>query len=209
MKKIFAYSTSVLLILFSVGSFSSTSKKPSNILILGDSLSAGYGINLSDGWVSLLAKKMDKELPQKYHIVNASISGDTTSMGVGRISKLLETHKPSVVIIALGGNDGLQGHPLKVMRKNISTMVELSQAANAKVLLSGIQIPPNYGKRYTNEFFSSYRIIAEKYHVSLVPFMLDKIAIYPELMQQDGIHPTAKAQPQLLENIWPHLEKLL
>lgn len=179
------------------------------ILILGDSLSAGYGIDLSEGWVSLLAKKMDKELPQKYDIVNASISGDTTSMGVGRISKLLETHKPSVVIIALGGNDGLQGHPLKVMRKNISAMVELSQGANAKVLLSGIQIPPNYGKRYTNEFFSSYSLIAEKYHVALVPFMLDKIAIYPELMQQDGIHPTAEAQPQLLENIWPHLEKLL
>ena len=179
------------------------------ILILGDSLSAGYGINVEDGWVSLLEKKLNNKAPNNYTIINASISGNTTSMGASRLPKLLKTHKPNIVIIALGGNDGLQGHPLKLMRTNLSNMIELSQAINANVLLAGIQIPPNYGKRYADEFFASYDLIAQKYKVALVPFMLDKIAIHSELMQPDGVHPKAEAQSQLLDNIWPHLEKLL
>lgn len=188
------------------------SEDNSRILILGDSLSAGYGIDLEEGWVSLLQAKLDAEQLEngmQYKVINASISGNTTSMGIGRLPQLLKTHTPDIVVIALGGNDGLQGHPLKVMRKNLSRMIELSQASDAKVLLSGIQIPPNYGKRYTDDFFSSFDKIATQYNIELVPFMLEEIAIYPALMQSDGVHPTAEAQPQLLENMWPHLKKLL
>ncbi len=207
MKKIIFYSS--IIILFLCGSNSHAESTPTKILILGDSLSAGYGINVEDGWVRLLENRLNDKAPNSYKVINASISGNTTSMGAGRLPKLLRTHKPNIVIIELGGNDGLQGHPLKLMRTNLSNMIELSQAANAKVLLAGIQIPPNYGKRYADEFFASFGLIAEKYNVALVPFMLDDIAIHPELMQPDGVHPKAKAQPKLLDNIWLHLEKLL
>ncbi|MGH1469585.1 MAG: arylesterase [Cellvibrionaceae bacterium] len=209
MKKLFNFFPVIIFFLFTANAYSSPEKRLSHILIVGDSLSAGYGIDLEDGWVRLMQKKLDEKLPKKYQVINASISGDTTTMAAGRIAKLLDTYQPNIVIVALGGNDGLQGHPLKVMRKNLSTMVELSQAANAKVLLAGIQIPPNYGQRYTSEFFDSYSLIEKKYSIELVPFILDKIAIDPKLMQQDGIHPTAEAQPQIRDNIWPHLEKLL
>ncbi|GAB1256583.1 arylesterase [Aurantivibrio plasticivorans] len=177
------------------------------VLVIGDSISAGYGVELKDGWVNLLRERLNQQ--GEYTVINASISGNTTSMGLARTPGLLRKHQPDIVIIELGGNDGLQGHPLKVLHKNLSKITELSQAAGADVLLVGIQIPPNYGSRYTEEFFGTFPKVAEEHQVPLVPFILDEVAIYPELMQRDGIHPTADAQPKLLENVWPHFEALI
>lgn len=190
-----------LILLFSTSAFSKT------ILVIGDSISAGYGVELEDGWVNLLRQRLQDK--GDYEVVNASISGNTTTMGVGRTQALLKKHHPDVVIIELGGNDGLQGHPLKVMERNLSEMVRLSQDAGAKVLLIGIQIPPNYGSRYTEEFFETFPRVAKKFDVPLVPFILDKVATVDSLMQNDGVHPTAEAQPLLLDNVWPYLEPLL
>lgn len=177
------------------------------LLVIGDSISAGYGVELKDGWVNLLRERLQEK--GDYQVVNASISGNTTTMGVGRTPALLRKHQPDLVIIELGGNDGLQGHPLKVMERNLSEMIRLSQQAGARVLLVGIQIPPNYGSRYTREFLETFPRVAEEFDVPLVPFILDKVATRDELMQRDGVHPTAEAQPLLLENVWPHLEPLL
>ncbi len=178
------------------------------VLVLGDSLSAGYGIEPSQGWVALLEKRLAaNEIAVK--VVNASISGETSAGGVNRLAKLLEKYQPSVVIIELGGNDGLRGYPIKQMRQQLTKAVELSQAHNAKVLILGMQIPPNYGPRYSRLFSESYSIIAENKQVPLTPFFLQDVATHPELMQKDGIHPTAEGQPQLLENMWPDLNRLL
>lgn len=175
------------------------------ILIVGDSISAGYGIDLEEGWVNLLRKKVEGE----HEILNASVSGDTTQIGVARLPTLLEENKPDIVLIELGGNDGLRGFPIKVMETNLRKMIEQTKTFGAKVLLVGIQIPPNYGPRYTDQFFQTYFKLSEELNVPLVPFILDKVALVPELMQDDGVHPTAEGQPQLLENVWPHLEPLL
>lgn len=191
----------VITFLFSTVAFGKT------VLVLGDSISAGYGVELEDGWVNLLRERLAEK--GEYQVVNASISGNTTTMGVGRLPALLKKHEPDVVIIELGGNDGLQGHPLKVMERNLTQMVQFSQDAGTQVLLVGIQIPPNYGSRYTREFFATFANVAEKFDVPLVPFILDKVATVGNLMQGDGVHPTAEAQPILLENVWPHLEPLL
>ena len=177
------------------------------ILVLGDSLSAGYGVELKDGWVNLLRERLNEQ--GEYTVVNASISGNTTSMGLARIPSLLKKYEPNIVIIELGGNDGLQGHPVKVLERNLSKMTELSKASGAKVLLVGIQIPPNYGARYTDEFFATFPKVAKEHSVPLVPFILDNVATNPELMQRDGVHPKAEAQPQILENIWPYFEQLI
>ncbi|MGQ9426355.1 arylesterase [Gilvimarinus sp. F26214L] len=188
-------------LLFSSTVFSKT------ILVIGDSISAGYGVELEDGWVNLLRQRVQEF--GEYEVVNASISGNTTTMGVGRTPALLKKHAPDIVIIELGGNDGLQGHPLKVVERNLSQMVRMSRESGADVLLVGIQIPPNYGRRYTEEFFSTFTTVAEKFDVPLVPFILDKVATEDGLMQADGVHPTTEAQPILLENVWPYLEPLL
>lgn len=198
---------SVLLLVFSVNLASFCASAQTTVLVIGDSISAGYNVELEDGWVNLLRQRLQEQ--GDYRVINASISGNTSTMGVGRTPSLLKKHQPDIVIIELGGNDGLQGHPVKVMRNNLGTMVDLSQKADAKVLLVGIQIPPNYGKRYTDEFFATFPDIAEQYDVPLVPFILDKVATVDELMQNDGVHPTADAQPILLDNIWPYLEPLL
>lgn len=175
---------------------------------MGDSISAAYGIQTDQGWVSLLAESLERsEYP--YEVVNGSISGETTAGGLARLPKALETHDPAVVIIELGGNDGLRGYPTDVVRENLRRMVELSLAGDREVLLVGMQIPPNYGPRYTRAFFDVYADVAAQTGVSLVPFFLEKVALTPDLMQEDGIHPTAEAQPLLLETLWDYLEPLL
>ncbi len=147
--------------------------------------------------------------PPSYSVVNASISGDTTGGGLRRLPELLNTHQPYLVIIELGGNDGLRGYPINSLRNNLSEMVRLSQQSGAKVLLAGMRIPPNYGPRYTQQFFASYQLIAKQYKTALIPFLLDGIALDPALMQRDGIHPNAKAQRLILQNVLPVLKPLL
>ncbi|MBQ1783859.1 MAG: arylesterase [Gammaproteobacteria bacterium] len=178
------------------------------LLVLGDSISAGYGISPEQGWVSLLQQRLnDKALG--YRVVNASVSGNTSGDGVGRLPALLASHQPALVIVELGGNDGLRGYPVKTLRLNLSQLVTLGREAGAKVLLAGIEIPPNYGKRYSDQFRASFSEVASATNTPLVPFILDGIGTNPELMQRDGIHPTAEAQLRLLDNIWPTLEPLL
>jgi acyl-CoA thioesterase I len=181
------------------------SAKTETVLVLGDSLSAGYGIKLEQGWVNLLQQDLSKEA----NIINASVSGETTSGGLTRLPALLKTHQPAVVVLELGGNDGLRGQPLKLMQDNLQAMISTSQAAGAKVLLVGMQIPTNYGQRYTRQFKESYSTLAEKNHVALVPFLLEGVATNGELFQADKIHPTADAQPTLAKNVKPHLLRLL
>lgn len=178
------------------------------LIVLGDSISAGYGIDVDQGWVGLLAQRLVAQEVDT-EVVNASISGNTTGDGLARLPQLLATHQPSVVVVELGGNDGLRGYPLKRMRQNLTRIIELSQNAGARVLLLGIEIPPNYGQRYTLEFRRSFQTVAEQQAVAFVPFILNGIALDPSLMQKDGIHPTQAAQPKLLENIWPEIKSLL
>ena len=181
---------------------------PRVVLIVGDSLSAAYGINQDEGWVALLQRRLEKEYPD-YQVINASISGDTTRGGLGRIDAALRMHKPTVVVLELGGNDGLRGLPLKDMRTNLSAIITKSLDAHARVLLVGMRIPPNYGPLYTRNFEAVYTGLAKQFDVARVPFLLEGVALNPELVQDDGIHPRAAAQPRLLENVWPHLEPLL
>jgi acyl-CoA thioesterase-1 len=178
------------------------------ILVVGDSLSAAYGIRRDAGWVALLQQRLDRDRTG-YRVVNASISGDTTANGLARLPRALAEHHPAVVIIELGGNDGLRGLSLAQMKHNIESMIRKARAAGAKVLLVGIELPPNYGRPYTERFHRSYREIAAAEHVPLVPFLLQGIATHPGLMQADGIHANAKAQPRMLENVWPLLRPLL
>lgn len=177
------------------------------ILVLGDSLSAGYGIELKQGWVSLMADKLEENYP--YQVINASVSGETSGGGLARLPALLAEHQPVIVILELGGNDGLRGHPINVMRQNLEKIIAASQAANTQVLLLGMHIPPNYGARYTRTFHQAYIDLAKKYQLSFVPFFLDQVANNAALMQSDGIHPTAEAQGTMLDHVWPTLEPLL
>lgn len=180
----------------------------SNILIFGDSLSAGYGISHEHQWSTLLNKRIaEQKLP--YKVVNLSLSGEDSSGGLARFPKALADATPSIVILELGGNDGLRGQSIKKLKSNLSKMIELAQQANAKVLLMGMKIPPNYGKRYTTSFENAYTALQKKYQLSFLPFMLEGVAGNPKFMQNDGIHPNAKAQPLILDNIWPKLLPLL
>jgi acyl-CoA thioesterase-1 len=181
---------------------------PRTILVLGDSLSAGYGIQVQQGWVSLLSQRLAKE-GYGYQVVNASVSGETTQGGLARLPRALELHRPAIVIVELGGNDGLRGLPLSASRTNLEQIIEKSQAAKARVLLAGMMIPPNYGPRYSQQFRDMYASLASRYPVAFVPFLLDQVALKPELMQADGIHANARGQPQLLNNVWPKLKPLL
>jgi acyl-CoA thioesterase-1 len=178
------------------------------LLVVGDSLSAAYGMDVGSGWVALLAKRLERE-KLDYQVVNASISGDTTANGLARLSRLLAAHQPAIVIIELGGNDGLRGLALEQMKHNITVMVTKARARQARVLLVGMQLPPNYGNHYTERFRRIYREIAAEQQVGLAPFLLDGIAANPALMQPDGIHANAKAQLKMLENVWLHLRPLL
>lgn len=179
------------------------------ILVLGDSLSAGYGVPTGQGWVTLLQQRLDETQPADWNVINASISGETTDGGLRRLPDLLERHQPDIVIIELGGNDGLRGFPPSVITDNLTQIIELSRQAGARVLLAGIQMPPNYGPRYTQAFAEIYPTLARSLSTSLVPFILAGIYDQPELMQGDAMHPNASAQPRLLDNVWPVLKPLL
>ena len=178
------------------------------IVILGDSLSAAYGMEINQSWPSLLQQRLT-ENGYAYRVFNSSIAGDTTQGGAARLPRLLDRNQPDIVILELGGNDGLRGLPIEVTGKNLSTMIEQSQSAGASVILSEMRIPPNYGRTYTEKFNTMYTTLAQQYGVSLLPFLLDDIALEPGLMQADGIHPTARAQPLILDKVWLQLEPLL
>ena len=178
------------------------------ILVMGDSLSAAYGIRPEQGWVALLTQRLQAQ-GYGYQVVNASVSGETSSGGLQRLPRALQLHQPGMVILELGANDGLRGLPLGLTKENLSKMVQLSQAAGARVLLVGIRIPPNYGPRYASEFADLYPEVAKQYHLPLVPFLLDKVALDAALMQDDGLHPNARGEPLVLDTLWQRLEPLL
>jgi acyl-CoA thioesterase-1 len=178
------------------------------ILVFGDSISAGYGLpRVEQGWVALLQAKL-KDQGYGYEVVNASVSGETTAGGLARLPRALALHHPAILILELGGNDGLRALAVEQMRDNLSRMIDLSTAAGAKVLLLGMRIPPNYGPQYTAQFAQVYSDLAREKRVPLVPFLLNDIALTPALMQADGIHPDGAGQPRLLENVWPALAPL-
>jgi acyl-CoA thioesterase-1 len=195
-----------IVLLMAALALSNSAHAAKTILIFGDSLSAGYGIARADSWVSLLQASLKKTHPQ-CEVVNASISGETTSGGARRIGKALNEHRPAVVVLELGGNDGLRGTPLSETEKNLNDIILQVKKANAKVLLLGIQIPPNYGLDYTKRFSALYPKLAKKHKVSLVDFMLKDIPA--EQFQADNLHPNAAAQPQILKNVLPSLTPLL
>ncbi|MDD0837265.1 arylesterase [Curvibacter sp. HBC61] len=181
------------------------------VLVVGDSMSAEYGLRRGSGWVALLAQKVSSEAP-RFEVQNASISGDTTSGGRSRLPALLNQHKPQVVVIELGGNDALRGLPLKMTEDNLTQMVQASQAVGAKVLLVGMQVPPNYGAAYSEDFSRTFARVATAQKTALVPFLLKGVADGPDAMrlfQADRIHPTEAAQAQMLANVWPELKRLL
>ncbi len=175
---------------------------------MGDSISAAYGIQRDAGWVALLDARLS-ETASPWQVVNASISGETTGGGLARLPKALEAHDPEIVIIELGGNDGLRGYPVSRIRENLDKLVALAVAGGRRVLLLGMRIPPNYGPRYTSAFEAMYRDVAKAHDVRFVPFILEAVALNPGLMQDDGIHPTAEAQPKLLDSVWPELQRVL
>lgn len=180
------------------------------VLVLGDSLSAAYGIPVESGWVALLEKKvLERGTLREAPVVNAAISGETTAGGLARLPLLLARHRPGIVIVELGANDGLRGLPLEQIRANLHRIVTLSRASSAKVLLIGIEIPVNYGPQYRDGFRVMYRDLAGEFNVPLVPFLLEGVALDPQLMQDDGLHPKAIAQPKVLETVWASLKPLL
>ncbi|MBU6211449.1 MAG: arylesterase [Gammaproteobacteria bacterium] len=190
-----------------LGSATPTPTAP-KILVLGDSISAGYGLAANEGWVSLLQNRL-KSQGYGYRVVNASVTGETTTGGLARLPRALSLHRPVIVVIELGGNDGLRGLPLETSRANLQKMINLSREAGAAVLLLGMKIPPNYGPRYASEFERLYADLARRNNLAFEPFFLDRVALADGMMQDDGIHPTAKAQPIMLETLWPPLTRLL
>jgi acyl-CoA thioesterase-1 len=186
--------------------WSAVSAAAGTVLVYGDSLSAAYGISQKDGWVSLLGERLKSA---NYIVVNASISGETTAGGAARIDDALERFRPDVVVLALGGNDGLRGLPVAEMKANLRRIVRAAQARNVRVLVVGMRIPPNYGRKYTEEFFQAFAEVASEQRTAYVPFLLDGIGERRELFQSDQIHPTEAAQPLMLETVWPRLQPLL
>ena len=178
------------------------------LVVYGDSLSAAYGIAEEDGWVSLLEERMAEKAPG-WDLVNASISGETTDGGLRRIEGMLDTQSPELVILELGGNDGLRGKDPATIQSNLATMVERIRAEGARVLLVGIEIPPNYGRAYTKAFREQYRSLAEQEDLAFIPFLLEGIHNSEGMMQDDGIHPTAAAQPLIRDRVWEALQPLL
>lgn len=178
------------------------------IVVLGDSLSSGYGLNGAPSWVTLLERRLDDQ-GYDYELVDAAISGDTTAGGLSRLPRLLEQYSPAIVIIELGGNDGLRGQPIANMRRNLATMIELVREHGSEPVLTGIQIPPNYGPIYTEQFAAVYRELAEEFDVALVDFLMDGVALHDEMMQPDRVHPNAEGQPVMLANVWAVLGELL
>ena len=181
---------------------------PPVIMVLGDSLSAGYGIDQKQGWVNLLQQRLTKQ-GYPHQVVNASISGDTTAGALFRLENALQEHRPDIVIVELGGNDGLRGLPLAEMKDNLKRIIEKCRASGAKVLLVGMKIPPNYGKDYTDAFEQTYFTLAREYELPLVPFLLEGIADNNALLQSDRIHPNGEAQGMILENVWSVLSQII
>lgn len=192
----------LVLLLFSSGAAART------VLVFGDSLSSGYGLPLDKAWVSLLQARLATGL-KPWRVVNASLSGETTAGGLPRLEPLLHREKPDIVILELGGNDGLRGLPPEQTRSNLDSMIRLGKRHGARVLLVGMQLPPNYGRAYTEKFRGLFPELAGKHKVALAPFLLEGIGENREFFQPDGIHPTVAAQPILLDNVWPHLKPLL
>ena len=186
---------SAFIVMFSLSPMLVSAK---TIMIVGDSLSAGYGIQPQQGWVYLLQKRLDQQYPKQHKVVNASVSGETTSGALARLPKLLQTHKPQIVVIELGGNDGLRGQPPQMIQKNLGQLVQISQQAKAQVIIFGMKIPPNYGTAYSKVFENNYKMVSQQYKVKLLPFFLEGVAGKKDLVQNDQIHPNAKAQTIVL-----------
>jgi len=178
------------------------------ILVLGDSLSAEYGIPRNSGWVSLLQRRLEQR-NSDYSLINASQSGETTDGGRARIASLLAQHRPAIVILELGGNDGLRGLPLTATRENLAAIIQSCRNHQARVLLIGMKMPPNYGVAYTRQFEENYRELASRYKIPLLPFLLEGLGEKREWFQADGLHPIATAQPAVLENVWKKLKPML
>jgi len=178
------------------------------VLVVGDSLSAAYNMPVENGWVALLDKRLN-QLTGSHDVINASISGDTTSGGLSRLPQALASNQPDIVILALGANDGLRALSLSTLKQNLTEMIELSKAQGSKVLLAGMLLPPNYGPYYTNQFKAIYEELATNHDLPLIPFLLKNIGGVETLIQKDGLHPNAQAQPLILDNVWPYLEPLL
>jgi acyl-CoA thioesterase-1 len=188
--------------------FAASAAPGNTVLVYGDSLSSAYGMPAQLGWVALLEERLKREQPD-YSVVNASISGETTAGGLARIGKTLEREKPAILILELGGNDGLRGLPVAAMKKNLAAIIERSKKAGAKVLLVGMRMPPNYGDAYAKAFEHAFVELAKEHKTALLPFLLDGFGEKPELFQPDRIHPTDTAQPQVLNNVWRALKPLL
>jgi acyl-CoA thioesterase I len=182
--------------------------KASSLLVMGDSLSAAYGLKVEQGWVSLLARKLEQE-GRPWQVINASISGETTAGGASRIANELKRHKPRLVIIELGANDGLRGLPLDISEANLGKMIQAAKTTGARVLLVGMHIPPNYGPDYTQAFHGMYADLAERHDVALLPFLMQPIAADRGNYLDDNLHPTAAAQPELLAHVWTVLAPML
>jgi len=197
-----------LVVVFGFVGVAGAASPPRTLVVLGDSLSAGYGLKIQDGWVHLLEQRLAAQ-GYEYRVVNASVSGETTQGGLARLPRVLEINKPDIVIVELGGNDGLRGLPLASSQENLKRIVEMARKAEARVVLVGMVIPPNYGPKYGQQFRDMFATLTKQYQLAFVPFLLDKVALNPELMQADGIHANARGQPQLLENVWPRLKPLL
>ena len=198
----------VLTLALSLATLAEAAEPTRTVLVMGDSLSAAYGLAPEQGWVALTAERMAQRTPG-WRVVNASVSGETTAGGAARIAGELSRNRPEVVVIALGGNDGLRGLPLKQTRANLDKMVSAAKAAGARVLLVGMRMPPNLGKAYTEGFAANYRTVAETHQVALLPFLLEPIAMDRGAFQADNIHPVAAVQPRLRDHVWPALEPLL
>jgi len=183
-------------------------QRSDSILVVGDSLSAGFGIDLDRSWVALLQDRLTSE-GYGYRVVNASISGDTTTGGLRRLPRALNLNDPKIVVIELGGNDALRGTPIRIIRENLLDMIQLCKTAGARVILAGMLIPPNYGQAYTDNFERIYKDLSADHHVSLVPFFMENVALDPTLMQRDGIHPNENGQPFLMEKVWSVLQPKL
>jgi acyl-CoA thioesterase-1 len=179
------------------------------LLVMGDSLSAAYGIKVDQGWVALLQMRLDAKTEQHWQVINASVSGETSNGGKTRLSAILEEAKPDIVLLGLFSNDGLMGRPLRNLQTNLNEMIENSESQGAKVLLLGNLIPPNYGSVYTSGFAKVYTDLSSQEGIPMVPFLLEGVATDFDLMQNDGLHPTAEAQPKILDNVWPYLEPML
>jgi acyl-CoA thioesterase I len=207
------FSKLLLCLLFSVAlthnhTAFATNKTPASILVLGDSLSGAYGININEGWVALLQQQIINE-GYDYRVINASVSGDTTRTGLSRINSALKSHTPEIVIIALGGNDGLRGLAFSEIENSLSSIIESCKKEHVEILLVGVRMPPNYGAVYNKQFTELYHSLAQRYDIPLVPRMLNQVTEHHKLMQQDGMHPKAEAQPQVMINVWTGLKPIL